>query len=685
MRAHFLQLSSLLMIILFGMTSAVVYAQENNNLSLMPAPASVRQGNGQFVINDSFAIAFHGYTEPRLQRAGERFLKNLALETGIRFHSDADAARANFVLNCKGPGEKVQTLGEDESYRLEVTSSGVQLEAPTPLGLMHGLQTFLQLVQATPQGFAAPAVVIEDKPRFPWRGLMLDVSRHFSPLDVVKRNLDAMEALKLNVFHWHLSDDQGFRVESKRFPKFQQLSSDGLYYTQAEIQEIIEYAHDRGIRVVPEFDMPGHTTSWFVAYPELASGPGPYQIERHWGIFNPAIDPTRDSTYQFLDALIGEMTALFPDQYFHVGGDEVNGKQWDSNPQIQQFMRAHGLKKNDDLQAYFNTRVQAIVQNHGKIMEGWDEVLRPDIPKEIVIQSWRGQKSLGDAARMGYRGLLSAGYYLDLMQPAAQHYLVDPFDDGAANLTPEQRQRILGGEACMWAEYITPENVDQRIWPRAAAVAERLWSPQDVRDVDSMYRRLAIVSRNLAWRGMKNESSYPFMLQRMSGQDDIHTLKVLSDVLESVKQYTRGQLGVDYTSFTPLNRLVDAVPPESQTAREFSKLVDRIIAKQASSDEINTARTWLTAWRDNNKQLQPILQKSMLLQEIVPLSQNMEGVASAGLQALDYLGSGKHASAEWRNQQQALLQNARKPTQAALLNMVVPSVLKLVYAASGNQ
>ncbi len=682
MRTNFLPISFLLIMVLFGMNSVAVYAQENNNLSLMPVPASVRPGTGQFIINDSFAIAFHGYTEPRLQRAGERFLRNLSLETGIRFHDNADAAHANFVLNCKGAGEKVQALGEDESYRLEVTSSGAQLDASTPLGLLRGMQTFLQLVQIGPQGFAAPAVVIEDKPRFPWRGLMLDVSRHFMPLEVVKRNLDAMEAVKLNVFHWHLSDNQGFRVESKKFPKFQELSSDGLYYTQDEVRDVIEYARDRGIRVVPEFDMPGHTTSWFVAYPELASGPGPYQIERHWGIFDPAIDPTRDSTYKFLDELIGEMTALFPDQYFHVGGDEVNGKQWDRNPQIQQFMRAHGLKKNDDLQAYFNTKVQAIVHKHGKIMEGWDEVLRPDIPKDIVIQSWRGQKSLGDAARLGYRGLLSSGYYLDLMQTAAQHYLVDPMDDGAANLTAEEKQRILGGEACMWAEFITTENVDQRIWPRAAAVAERLWSPQNVRDVDSMYRRLAILSRDLAWRGMKNESSYPFMLQRMSGQNDIQSLKVLSDVLEPVKQYTREQLGVDYTSFTPLNRMVDAVPAESDTARNFSRLVDRIIAKQASPQEIDTARNWLTAWRDNNKQIQPLLQNSNLLQEIIPISQNMEGVAGAGLQALDYLTSGKHAPAGWRSQQQALLQNARKPTQAALLNMVVPSVLKLVYAAA---
>jgi hexosaminidase len=334
---------------------------------------------------------------------------------------------------------------------------------------MRGLQTFLQLVEITPQGFAVPTVWIEDKPRFPWRGLMIDSGRHFMPVEVIRRNLDAMSAVKLNVLHWHLSENQGFRVESRRFPKLQGMGSDGLFYTQDQVRGIIAYARDRGIRVVPEFDMPGHSTAWFVGYPELASAPGPYSVERKWGVFDPAMDPTRESTYKFLDEFIGEMAGLFPDQFFHIGGDEVNGKQWDANPRIQRFIRAHGLKDNAGLQAYFNTRVQKLVAKHGKTTEGWDEILRPDLPKSIVIQSWRGQKSLADAAQQGYRGLLSYGYYLDLMYTAASHYAVDPLADAAANLSSEDLQRILGGEACMWAEYVSAENVDSRIWPRTAA------------------------------------------------------------------------------------------------------------------------------------------------------------------------------------------------------------------------
>src|SRR5438876_2946867 len=238
----------------------------------------------------------------------------------------------------------IQKPIEAESYDQEFRASGAKLTAATPLGALNGLQTFLQLVAATPKGFAAPGITIHDKPRFVWRGLMIDSSRHFVPLDVLKRNLDGMSAVKLNVLHWHLSDNQGFRVESKKFPKLHELGSDGLYYTQEEVRDVIAYARERGIRVVPEFDIPGHSTAWFVGYPELASGPGPYQIERRWGIFDPAIDPTQEKTYKFLDEFIGEMAKLFPDQYFHIGGDEVNGKQWDANPKIQQFMRAHGIK-----------------------------------------------------------------------------------------------------------------------------------------------------------------------------------------------------------------------------------------------------------------------------------------------------------------------------------------------------
>ena len=494
----------------------------------MPLPSHVVAGQGQFVIDGNFGIALQGYTEPRLQRAQKRFLVTLSRETGIPLWRVAQFNSPSFVIKTAGASDAVQQLGEDESYHLEISTNHVLLTAPNPLGILHGLQTFLQLVRTTPQGFSVPAVTIDDQPRFPWRGLMIDVSRHFIPVPVIERDLDGMEAVKLNVFHWHLSDDQGFRSESLKFPLLQEKGSDGLFYTQAQMREVIEYAHDRGIRVVPEFDMPCHTTSWFVGYPDLASGKGPYEIARRYGVLNAAMNPTKESTYTFLDTFIGEMADVFPDAYFHIGGDECNGKEWNANPEIQAFMRAHGLHDNAALQAYFTGRVQKLVAGHNKIMEGWDEVLQPNTPKDVLIQSWRGPTALAEAARQGNRGILSTPYYLNLDSPTSQYYLSDPMGNEAASLNAEQTARILGGEACMWAEYVSPETINSQIWPYLAAIAERFWSPENVKDVSSMYQRLAIISWKLKYYGLNSQADVDVMLQsdeRRSGSRSIAGLR----------------------------------------------------------------------------------------------------------------------------------------------------------------
>src|SRR5580704_5647073 len=292
-------------------------AQSPVALNVMPLPAKFQLGSGSLKIDGGFSYAFAGNRDGRLERAGQRFLVTLNHQTGIVFgHSPADPAKATLLITTDHDSKPVQELGEDESYTLDVTPSGAKLHAANTLGTLRGLQTFLQLVSVTADGFAAVAVSIQDEPRFQWRGLMIDVARHYVPLDVVKRNLDGMEAVKMNVFHWHLSDNEGFRVESRKFPKLQELGSDGLYYTQDEARELIEYARDRGIRVVPEFDMPGHATAWFAGYPELASAPGPYSIEHCWGVIEQEMDPSKEETYRFLDRFIGEMAELFPDEYF---------------------------------------------------------------------------------------------------------------------------------------------------------------------------------------------------------------------------------------------------------------------------------------------------------------------------------------------------------------------------------
>jgi hexosaminidase len=674
--------------LLWFFASLATQAQQSPELNLMPLPANVQSESGSLRMDGSFSVALTGHTEPRLDRAVQRFMRQLARQTAIPFFSaKRGASQPTLVVHTDHASQEIQGPGEDESYSLEITPAGAKLDAPNPLGTMHGLQTFLQLVAVSPDGFTAPGVTIKDQPRFPWRGLMIDVSRHFVPLDILRRNLDGLEAVKMNVLHLHLSDNQGFRVESKKFPKLHTLGSDGLYYTQDEIRELIGYARDRGIRIVPEFDMPGHSTAWFVGYPQLASGPGPYEIERKWGVFDQAMDPTNENTYKFLDEFVKEMAKLFPDHYFHIGGDEVNGKQWDAHPRIQEFKKAHDLKDNGALQNYFSQRLQKIVTKHGKAVVGWDEIFVPGVPKDIVIQSWRGQASLAQAAMQGYQGILSSGYYLDLGWPVARHYVVDPLSGDAAKLPPEQQKLILGGESCMWAEYVNPENIDSRIWPRNAAIAERLWSPQSVTDLNSMHARLHFIAARLEWLGLTHHSYYPQMLHRIAGAratpPELAALRTLADVVEPVKDYTREALApAEPSSLTPMNRLVDAVPLESDVAYHFGELVDQFLAANChDASKEARLRAQLTQWRDNDGKLQPLVQRSFLVKEVAQNSKDLSALGAAGLAALDFIAKGGGAPADWKTQQLAAIEKIKKP-KAQLLMMPTSAVERLVEAAA---
>jgi hexosaminidase len=665
-------------------------AQSNTLLNIMPLPAKVERADGSLKIEASFRIAFAGHREPRLERAGLRLEQQIQRHTGlIILRASKTAGPATLEVITDHESKAIQELGEDESYTLDVTASGAKLHAGNPLGTLRGLQTFLQLIAITPEGFSVPALNIEDRPRFPWRGLMIDSGRHFIPQEVLKRNLDGMEAVKMNVFHWHLSENQGFRAESRKFPKLHEQGSDGLFYTQEEIREIVEYARDRGIRVVPEFDMPGHSTAWFAGYPELASGSGPYAIDRQWGVFDPAMDPTDEKTYKFLNEFIGEMARLFPDQFFHIGGDEVNGKEWDANPKIQAFMKSHHIKNNAELQAYFSGRVQELVTKHRKTPVGWDEVLVPGVPKTIVIQSWRGVDSLAAAAKMGYRGILSNGYYLDLGWSAARHSTMDPLGGPAAALSPEQKQLILGGESCIWSEYVNAENIDSRIWPRNAAIAERLWSPEGTSDVASMYARLETEATRLEWLGLTHRSFQRGMLQRIAGSwtpAEFGALRALAQALEHQKDYSReASAGSAPTSLTPLNRLVDAVYPESNVSRRFSLQVDQFIAS-ICKDAAQTAeiRGQLAEWATIDDRLRALAQRSLLVREAAPASAALSQAAKIGMDALDAIQKGAPLSADQKKIQldslNALEQQAHK-SQLTLPEL--PAFQKLVEAAGG--
>jgi hexosaminidase len=649
---------------------------------LMPVPATVQFQPGRMPVDSSFTVAVQGHQDDRLRGGIDRATRRLEGRIGLQLARGltSDATTATLLIQCQGPGKAVPAVDEDESYSLDVSDKQAVLKANTVVGVLRGLETFLQLLSADRDGYFIPAVSIQDAPRFRWRGLLIDSCRHFQPVEVLKRNLDAMAAVKLNVLHWHLTEDQGFRIESKKYPKLHQLGSDGFYYTQEQAREIIAYARDRGIRVVPEFDMPGHATSWFVGHPELASAPGPYSIERRFGIMDPTIDPTREEVYKFLDGFLGEMAALFPDAYLHIGGDENNGKQWTANPQIQAFMKQKGIKDNHALQAYFNQRLSQILKKYGKRMMGWDEILHPDLPKDIVVHSWRGPRSLVEAAKQGYDSVLSSGFYIDLMQPAARHYAVEPIPANSG-LDDEQIKHILGGEATMWSELVTPETIDSRIWPRTAAIAERLWSPRTVTDVNDMYRRLAVVSLQLEELGLMHKKNVGMMLRRMAQTDQIVPLQVLVSVVEPVKEYERHKYQ-QLTSLSPYTRLVDAANTDSLVARGLASLVDGLLTDAPRFLLLRESlREILAQWRDVRPAIDVIIEKSPILREAEPLARDLSEIGIAGLEALTYLSGHAAPPAGWREAKLALLDQAAKP-KAALEFPMIPAVRELIIAAA---
>jgi hexosaminidase len=675
------------------LTAMSALAQSSPDLNVMPLPGKAQLGTGALKIDREFTLAFTGFREARLDRAGQRFITTLGHQTGIVFgHAAAggDPAKATLVVTTDHESKPIQELGEDESYTLDITATGAKLHAANPLGVLRGLQTFLQLVSITPDGFAVQVINIQDQPRYQWRGLMIDVSRHFIPLPVLRRNLDGMEAVKLNVFHWHLSDNEGFRVESRKFPKLQGDGSDGLYYTQEEIRDLIAYARDRGIRVVPEFDMPGHSTAWFVGYPELASGPGPYQLERKWGVFDPAMDPTNEKTYKFLNDFVAEMAKLFLDHYFHIGGDEVNGKEWDSNPKIQEFMKSHNIKNNVELQTYFSQHIQEIVVKHGKTPVGWDEIFVPGVSKDIVIHSWRGPDALVAAAKQGYNSILSNGYYIDLGWSAARHYVVDPLGGAAANLTPEEKQRVLGGEATMWSEYVNWEIIDSRIWPRMAAIAERFWSPQNPTDLPSMYSRMEAESPRLEWLGLTHRSYQRPMIERMAGSapaNQIEALLALAEALEPVKDYSRESTpGEEPNQLKPLNHMVDAVHPESEVSLQFSMAVDQFVSSSCKDvAKASALRAQLSQWAAIDSQVQPLAQNSLLARNVTPASAGFSQAAELTLTALDRIAQGLPLPEALRKLQSDSL--AAFETQAHQSQLTIPTVAafqKLIDASAAG-
>jgi hexosaminidase len=686
----------LLVLLCLTCTSQLIAAQAEatDTRGLLPVPSTVQWGTSRFGLKGHWRVQLQG---PK----ADSTLRSTLTQFGTWLSQQASDKRLSTAYVSTGAADltirygrlgQLSVLGDDESYSLRVTPMGIALSATTHLGVLRGLATLRQLLSTEKKEYSFAEVDITDSPRFKWRGLLIDAARHFMPVAVIKRNLDGMAAVKLNVLHWHLSDDQAFRVESHVLPRLHQVG--GQFYTQAQVREVIGYAAQRGIRVIPELDMPGHTTSWMAAYPELASIDSTYGPAQTWRTLNIALDPTKESTYQLIDKLLGEMTALFPDPYFHIGGDENDGRQWRRSPRIMAWSKEHGFVKDNGqldkhgLQTYFNRRILAFVTKYHKRMVGWDEILGPGLPEDAVIQSWRGRKGLYDAAKQGHAALLSNGYYLDLNLTAASHYLNDPIPEDAP-LNATQKALILGGEATMWAEFADSIIIESRIWPRAAAVAERLWSAASVRDVPDMYRRLAVVSAELETLGLQHRQAPEQLLSQLAGARDVAPLRTLAGVVEPVKEYKRHFQGMTYTPTTPLNRLVDAAPAESEAARQFGVAVEGLtqylklapaaerFKGQSSKALLSFLNVQLRTWQTNDQKLQPLLLQGSSLWEYAPLSTQLRLISALGLERLQMLEKGQAPSAAWQATALRQLEAAKAPAGQAEL-AVVNSMRKLL-------
>lgn len=487
--------------------------------ALIPLPAAMDMDDGRFHPGKTLRVAIAG------KLADRRAIAALAHEV-LRdaWHRPVAAASAKTHADLRlvlAPAAGANR----ESYTLRIARDGIVIRASTDTGLFYGLQTLRQI--ATPgsdAGIGIPALHIADQPRFGYRGLMLDSARHMQPVAAIKQQLDLMARYKFNTFHWHLSDDQGWRIEIKRFPKLTTIASmrketvvgnaddgatarDGIpyggYYTQAQAREIVAYARARHIDVIPEIDMPGHMVAALAAYPELACTPGPFEVYTTWGVSDDILCPS-PQTFAFVEGVLDEVMAIFPSHYIHVGGDEAPTTRWKQSALAQDIIRREGLKDEHALQGWFLRRVENFVRARGRTIIGWDEILEGGASPTATVMSWRGMQGGTDAARLGHDVIMAptSHVYLDYCQSKApgeplciHNYLLlrtvydfEPVPDG---LTLEQAAHILGGQGNLWTEYVkTPRDVQYMLFPRSFALAEVLWSPKQARDWDGFLRRV---------------------------------------------------------------------------------------------------------------------------------------------------------------------------------------------------
>jgi hexosaminidase len=689
------------LVIPFLSLSLLVSAQHNLP-GLMPYPAELTIQAGNYRLRPDFTTVCQGDAKDDILIASvNRIFQGLNRKTGLFFKqkfigTNEPSAGSGLLVRVQKKTDLYR--GVDESYTLSITEKGITIESPNTIGAIRGLETLLQLLQKDTSGYYFPGLTIRDKPRYNWRGLMIDVSRHFIPLDVLKRNLDAMASVKMNVLHLHLTDDEGFRVESRVFPLLHQKGSDGMYYSLEQVRELIGYARLRGIMIVPEFDLPGHSRSWFAGYPQLASAPGPYKPGPRFDVSldaggninlaaimsapSPTLDPTREEVYTFLDRFFGEMATLFPAPYLHIGADENNGVAWKNNPAIVSYMQKNQIKTVQDLQAYFVKRVYGIVKKHKKNMIGWEEIYTPGLAADVTVQKWIPEggfmKPHGKAEEIAARGnpvLISTGFYTDLFMPAYIHY-------NNPNLPADDHPNVWGGEAAQWTEVADAGNIELRIWPRAGAIAERLWSPANLKtSQEDLYDRLFALSHQLDEQGLQHLASYERGLRRLASNGEYEELKTLTDVLAPVRGYKNlfGRISHPASlanNLSPLCEPGDIISPDPETKRNFRKQVALFLDKKDPVAE-QYIRNFLTRWGANHEKLESKGLYRSRYANLAAHSENLRLLSQAGLDAIEKIKSGGVFSAGEQARLDALFTQARKASGNTELD-IVPEIESLV-------
>jgi hexosaminidase len=515
------------------------YSQKSTrSIYLIPQPVSLAEGNGSFIIPTNLSIIFPKNDE--VKKIAEQFLKQISIATGYKITGKEGSTAAAKSISLLLSADKTIP---DEGYRLKVNSAGVTLTAKKPAGIFYGIQTLLQLFPPDIQRklpndrkeWNIPAVTIEDYPRFGWRGLMLDVSRHFFTVEQVKDYIDQMVKYKFNLLHLHLTDDQGWRLQIKSLPKLTEVgawrverigtfgtlskpqpgepATYGGFYTHNDIKELVKYAADRFVNILPEIDVPGHSLAAIAAYAELTGTPGEYYVspgdrfmiwpddgQHFYGLLDNTLNPADEKVYEFLDKVFTEVAQLFPFAYIHMGGDETARNFWEKSEQIKALKQKENLKNLDEVQSYFVKRVEKIINSKGKKMIGWDEILDGGLAPNAAVMSWRGMKGGIEAAKLGHEVVMSPTdfAYIDYMQGDAcieppvyatlrlkKAYQFEPLPEGV------NASLVKGGQANLWTEQVyNMRQAQYMTWPRGFAIAEALWSPKEKRNWNDFVPRV---------------------------------------------------------------------------------------------------------------------------------------------------------------------------------------------------